>query len=186
MRKSLKITNRISGITNAFVQSIIPTVEPTANERIQALEILGQKNNASKLECVYCGDKASDWDHLRPLVKQKKPSGYINEIRNLVPSCGKCNQSKSGQDWLKWMRSNAKMSPTTRLIKDIDSRIEKLLMFEAWANIKPYNIEECVDKDLWDNYWKTLKKIEELMFEAQNQSIKIRFEIQKSIDNQKS
>jgi hypothetical protein len=28
------------------------------------------------------------------LVEEKEPIGYISEIRNLVPVCGKCNQSK--------------------------------------------------------------------------------------------
>ena len=43
-------------------------------------------------------------DHLRPLVKDKEPTGYISEIHNLVPSCGKCNQSKGNKEWKAWMR----------------------------------------------------------------------------------
>ena len=49
--------------------------------------------------CAYCGDKASDWDHLRPLVVKRRPTGFISEIANLVPACGKCNQSKGNSPW---------------------------------------------------------------------------------------
>jgi len=92
MPTPMKITGRSSSITNAFINSIIPVVLPSAEEVKQALEILGM--TAETFQCAYCGSIASEWDHLRPLVKGKKPTGYISEIHNLVPSCGKCNQSK--------------------------------------------------------------------------------------------
>jgi len=38
------------------------------------------------LQCSYCGTPATEWDHLRPLVMNKKPTGYISEIHNLVPA----------------------------------------------------------------------------------------------------
>ncbi|TET40105.1 MAG: HNH endonuclease, partial [Dehalococcoidia bacterium] len=81
--KPMKITGRTSTITNSFVTSIIPSIEPTEEEIKECLEILGLDPN--DLCCAYCGDKATEWDHLRPLVKDKKPTGYISEIRNLVP-----------------------------------------------------------------------------------------------------
>ena len=96
-RKPLTITSRSSSITNCFVQAIIRSIEPTDAEVDEALAVLGMSRE--ERSCVYCGATATDWDHLRPLVKDRRPTGYINQIRNLVPSCGPCNQSKSGADW---------------------------------------------------------------------------------------
>ena len=81
-------------------------------------------------QCAYCGGVASEWDHLRPLVKDKKPTGYISEIHNLVPSCGKCNQSKGNKEWKTWMLSTARLSPTARGIKDISARVKRLEAYE--------------------------------------------------------
>src|SRR5687767_102420 len=84
--------SRKSSITNAFVNSLIPVIEPSAAEIAEALTILGM--TVEDVRCAYCGDVASEWDHLRPLVVGRRPTGFISEIGNLVPSCGKCNQSK--------------------------------------------------------------------------------------------
>jgi hypothetical protein len=68
------------------------------------------------LRLLWRGD--DNWDHLRPLVKNKLPTGYISEIRNLVPSCGPCNQSKGASDWRAWMRGKARGSPTLDVVLD--------------------------------------------------------------------
>ena len=114
MPKSMKITGRSSSITNAFFNGIIPSIEPSIPQIEKVLEILNiDKDN---ITCSYCGDKATEWDHFRPLIINKKPTGYISEIHNLVPSCGKCNQSKGNKDWNTWINSDAKLSPKTRNI----------------------------------------------------------------------
>ena len=78
----------------------------------EALAILGM--DESSFCCSYCGDTASEWDHFRPLVKDRKPTGYISEIHNLVPACGKCNQSKGNKEWKTWMLSAAALSRKQR------------------------------------------------------------------------
>ncbi len=83
MPTPMKITGRSSSITNAFINSIIPVVLPSAEEAKRALEILGM--TPETFQCAYCGSVASEWDHLRPLVKDKKPTGYISEIHNSYP-----------------------------------------------------------------------------------------------------
>jgi len=123
-RKPLKITSRTSSITNSFVQAVIPSIEPTFEEVDEALAVLGMTRD--DVHCVYCGGMATDWDHPRPLVRNKRPTACINEIRNLVPSCGPCNQSKSGADWHAWMTGAAPGSPATKRVPDIAERIECL------------------------------------------------------------
>jgi len=78
-QKLLKITSRASSITNSFVQAIIPSYPPSAAEVQEALHVLGMESD--NLECVYCGAPATDTDHLFPLVRGKKPTGYLHEQR---------------------------------------------------------------------------------------------------------
>ena len=104
--------SRKSSITNAFVNSVIPVIQPSLDEIEQALFILGMA--PSDVRCAYCGDENTEWDHLRPLVLDHRPTGFISEIANLVPSCGKCNSSKGNKPWRSWMLGKARHSPTTR------------------------------------------------------------------------
>src|ERR1039457_7082974 len=115
------MVSRKSSITNAFVNSVIPTIVPTADEIEESLRILGMDHN--DVRCAYCGDGSSEWDHLRPLVVNRRPTGFITEIANLVPACGKCNQSKGNKDWKEWMRGSAAQSPARRGVLDIEERI---------------------------------------------------------------
>lgn len=171
-RKPLKITSRTSTITNAFVQAIIPNAVPTAPELQEVLVFFGMTD--SNKSCVYCGVPATDWDHLRPLVRLKRPTGFLNEPRNIVPACGPCNQSKSGADWQKWITSKAKGSPATKNVADLERRVEKLRAFEQWGNISAIKFEDTVPSDVWNAYWALHLEIVKKMEEAQVEADKIR------------
>ena len=120
-----------------------------------------------RIECAYCGDKFTDWDHLRPLVRNERPTGFINEIRNRVPACGPCNQSKSGSEWRRWIEGDAKKSPKSRQIKDLNIRIRRLEAFERWGSIKPLDLSRFVDPQIWQKHWSRLEDIHKKMRAAQ-------------------
>lgn len=164
-RKPLKITSRTSSVTNSFIQAIVPHIEPTDDELEEALRILGMTPGART--CAYCGTSATDWDHLRPMVRGRRPTGYIHEIRNLVPACGPCNQSKGASDWRKWMRGSARGSPKTRGIPDLQERIAKLERFEQWGNVQPLPLRDLAGAEQWDAHWANLATIEQHMKSAQ-------------------
>ena len=171
-RKTLKITSRTSSVTNGFVQAIIPCLHPTDEESAAALAVLGIDPN--KLTCIYCGASATDWDHLRPLVKGKRPTGYFTGVQNLVPACGPCNQSKGGQEWRVWIQGPAKGSPKSRGIADLPSRVATLEAFETWSAHDRIAMREIVGADAWDQYWARLQTIEDLMQAAQREAVSIR------------
>jgi hypothetical protein len=151
------MVSRGSSITNAFVNTLIPQIEPTTEEIETALSILGI--NPEEPQCAYCGDGMTEWDHLRPLVENKRPTGYISEIANLVPACGKCNQSKGNKPWRTWILStSAKRSPTARGKVDVAERTARLEAFELWREPTKINIEAIIGKDQWDEYWRLLEK----------------------------
>ena len=169
------ITGRRTSIRNVFVAAIVPLVRPTADEIRQTLEIL--QLDPVNLRCSYCGDKATEWDHLRPLVNAGKPTGYPSSIQNLVPSCGKCNQSKGSSDWQQWMLGKARHSPSTRGIPDIKERVERLQRFESWSRCVPINVKGLVAPELWAKYYRIQDEILDKMRDAQKLALQIAHEI---------
>lgn len=58
-----------------------------------------------ELECVYCGNEASTWDHLYSLVQKGAFTGYGHQLGNLVPCCKKCNSSKGSKNYSNFIDS---------------------------------------------------------------------------------
>jgi hypothetical protein len=172
LRVPLKITSRTSSITNSFVQAIIPIVSYSEEQRAEALAKLGM--TIENLSCVYCGSPTTDWDHLRPLVRNSRPTGYISEIRNLVPSCGPCNQSKGAADWKAWMMGKARGSPTTRGVGNVADRVSCIEKFVSWGNISPMQFEEMVPREMWRDYWDQLSAVTNAMRAAQEKATLVR------------
>jgi hypothetical protein len=177
----MKITGRSSTITNAFVNSIIPVAPPTDSDIETALSILGMTH--STIECSYCGDTHSEWDHLRPLVKDKMPTGYISEIQNLVPSCGKCNQSKGNKDWQNWIVSDANKSPRSRGITDVDARIDRLNGYMSWLAPTTIDFKAVVGNELWQKHWDNCRGIHSQLVESQIISNQIKEKLSQATTN---
>jgi hypothetical protein len=172
MPRRVKITGRSSTITNSFVQAIIPRVRPSAPE---VLEILGM--TPANICCAYCGDPTTEWDHINPLVEDKKPTGYWSTIRNLVPACGKCNQSKGGGHWRERMNGPARQSPASREIADLSQRVERLDRYDRWSDVRPGDVEALVSDALWQEYQRAQKKVEDAMRDAQAVAERVREEL---------
>lgn len=168
----MTVTGRSSSITNAFITAIIPVIEPSEVEELEALRILGM--SPGDIRCAYCGEKATEWDHLRPIISNKLPTGYTTEIANLVPSCGKCNQSKGKSYWRTWMLGNAKLSPTTRGVLDIEDRVARLEAYEAWRRPLKINFEALVGPEMWGLHEQNLSDVLDLLKKSQKHAEKIR------------
>lgn len=179
MPVAVKITGRSSSITNAFYNGIIPVIEPTNDEIKEALDTLGMTEET--ICCAYCGDRYTEWDHLNPLIENKRPTGYISEIHNLVPACGKCNQSKGNKYWKTWMLSDAKLSPTTRGVNDIDYRIKKLEQYVQKYQPKQYDFRAIVGDELWKQHNQNCDTIQKMMKDSQELSDRIKMIIAESI-----
>ncbi len=161
----MKITGRSSSITNAFINSIIPVIKPSEEDIKEALNVLDM--DKENFLCAYCGDGVTEWDHLRPLVINQKPTGFISEIQNLIPSCGKCNQSKGNKDWHQWIVSDAPKSPKTRGIEDIHLRIYRLNEYENWRKPTTVNFESIVGEERWQQHWINWKTVLKTMESSQ-------------------
>jgi hypothetical protein len=129
--KPPKLTARTSTLTSLFFMTLTPYIEPSAEEVDEALSVLGMERG--QCVCAYCGDIKSEWDHFRAIVENRQPTGYITEIHNLVPACGKCNQSRGNKPWREWMVSAALHSPKSRGKPDIERRTTHLEAYERWS-----------------------------------------------------
>jgi hypothetical protein len=145
-----RIDGRTSSITAAFFQAITPVTIPSDIEVEEAMSILGMKKGNCR--CAYCGDPRTEWDHFRPIVVDRKPTGYITEIANLVPACGKCNQSKGNKKWKDWIVSAAKRSPQTRVIADLDQKIKRLEAYEQWREPVRLDYAAILGEERWTAY----------------------------------
>jgi hypothetical protein len=156
------MVSRKSSVTNAAVNSIIPAIKPSIDDIAKALTILGMTPDA--VRCAYCGDPATEWDHLRPLVINRRPTGFISELANLVPACGKCNQSKRNQPWREWMLNEAaERSPAGRGLTGIDERMARLEAFEKWRSPTHLDFESLIGRDEWERYWSLVEAVIEDM-----------------------
>jgi len=178
MPTPVSIIARASSITNSFINTIIPVVPPSDDEVLEALAILGM--DPSDPCCAYCGDPPTEWDHLRPLVLNQRPTGYISEIGNLVPACGKCNQSKGNKPWRAWIESNARRSPRARGIADLSDRIERLIAYERWRDVQPIDFAAIVGEEVWAQHWANWRRVLEVMRESQEFAAGVRARIASS------
>jgi hypothetical protein len=179
MPTPVKITGRSSSITNSFVNGIIPVIEPTHKELEEACSILGMEYGVA-LHCVYCGGDVTEWDHLRPIVKNQRPTGYISEIRNLVPACGTCNQSKGNRDWRAWMEGKER----TRLRPGYEDRVLRLEHYEQWGNVQPVDLSKLVSADAWTAHWENWRRVLDVMKESQPLADQIREAIRRNYRRQ--
>jgi hypothetical protein len=175
------MVSRKSSITNAFVNTLIPQIMPTVEEIEQALAVLGM--DPIDVRCAYCGDVKTEWDHLRPLVVNQRPTGYISEIANLVPACPKCNQSKRNEGWRTWMVStSARHSPTARRKPDVDVRMAKLEDYERWkVPIRIESFEAILGAEDWAAYWQSWQKINDDLRECQRIADGLRAKIEDAV-----
>lgn len=172
------IAGRSSSITNAFFNSIIPIHEPSEEEVLEALRLLAI--DPENITCTYCGDKATEWDHLRPIITNQEPTGYITEIANLVPSCGKCNQSKGKRHWREWMLSSARLSPATRKVNDLDERVERLTLYSMWKPPTKIVFKAVVDAVLWEEHRSNWRTVLNLLQKSQELAKEIRASIEQA------
>jgi hypothetical protein len=166
MPKKQGIMSRKSSITNAFVIAVIPIVPPTLDEIRHALSILEMDH--LDVRCAYCGDPSKVWDHLRPLVIKRRPTGYITEIANLLPSCGQCNSSKRNESWRDWMLSQVDLSPTARQIADVSERIARIAKYEQWKTPRKIDFSAIIGHDEWEHYWSLCERIVDEMRQCQD------------------
>jgi hypothetical protein len=77
---------------------------------------------------------------------------FFTEKANLVPACGKCNQSKGNKDWETWIRSSAPLSPHKRGVPNLEARIQVLQRFATQFRRHKIDLSEIRKSEEWRQY----------------------------------
>lgn len=90
--------------------------------------------------CEYCRtNEAVAFDHFNPMVKKGFPTGYCNDLWNMVPACSRCNSSKGNTDCLIWLKGSAKKNPCRNMGAEDRDKI-----FQKWEAYAKACDEHCV------------------------------------------
>ena len=159
------LKGRTSTISNAFAIAITPYLLPTKEDEKafwEALEI-------HEGQCAYCLGEGNGMDHLKPLVTNGLPTGYITEIKNLVPCCSACNSAKGAKNFKDWYLSDKNLyrlhakGLSNDIIRKRYDIIEKYI-----DNIpEPLNYAEILGSELWSEFLKRRQRMIDLLREDQ-------------------
>ena len=150
----LKHYGKIRSLRGSVVRSTFKRVTAgfdnyVETDVLEAMEALAQED-LSLLRCIYCDRAASCWDHLVPAAR-----GGTHQLRNLAPSCAKCNDEKGAKTWEEYLDDAIE---TERL------RVARTLLVAYTANFSP--LQPFVSDDDQASLTKILKEIHALMESA--------------------
>ncbi|WP_120251485.1 HNH endonuclease [Sphingobium sp. YG1] len=161
------IVGRKSTFANAFASALAPHDIYTPEAVAQALRDLEQDPD-QELQCVYCEAAAATWDHVFNRVLKGEFSGHGHRIRNLVPCCRTCNESKGQKPWRNFLE--------LRNPPDKEARIRRIEQFLASAEVKPISSEVAshnADEDL-KRFLEIRSQVFDLLTEADRLAVIIR------------
>jgi hypothetical protein len=153
------VMGRKSTFSNAFASALAPHDNYKPDEVADAIKDLGQDPDG-ELHCVYCGTEAATWDHVFNRVIKGDFSGHGHRVRNLVPCCRTCNESKGQKPWRDFFE--------TRNPIDKEERVRRMEQFLGSAAAQPIGTEEMMQKagEELERFREIRSQVFELMAEA--------------------
>lgn len=134
--KPYKLMARSSTVNNAFAQALAPVDTYDAGRLESAFREMGLVNEHG-LVCTYCSRRAGSVDHLNPLVKDSKFTGWGHVFGNLVPACANCNQSKGGKPWREFVREVGVSEHLVRSLEDYEKQAPPPISQDDLAEFYP-------------------------------------------------
>lgn len=165
--RSSTIKSRKSTVASAFASALAPHDSYDQETVADAMRDLDQDPD-SELECVYCGAEAATWDHVFNRVVKGNFSGHGHRIRNLVPCCRTCNESKGQKPWRDFL--------DTRNPPDKEVRVRRMERFLGNTDAQPIDIEDMKQKAPEDFalFIEIRERVYQLMAEADELAANIR------------
>ena len=104
-------------------------------------EVLAFFFGTGEPECVYCGSEIGRWDHVVPVMQ-----GGEAVLGNTVPACPRCHDSKRDLPFEEWMVSDARWSPATRQVGDVQQRAERISAYMQHFGYAPRMLEHRLEE----------------------------------------
>jgi hypothetical protein len=107
------------------------------------------------IHCAYCdAPDPKRWDHIHPVSR-----GGDTTPGNLVPACGRCDDSKQDREIKEWASSKSKHRPQPQQLKIILDRIEE---YRATFSYSPIAFDQKLSGSQKAIYDRFRTKLEEL------------------------
>jgi hypothetical protein len=95
--------------------------------------------------CFYCGaPEPSRWDHLHAVTR-----GGDTVPGNLVPACGRCDDSKQDRTIEEWVGSKSPHRPAVSALSDLSARVSAYQREFAYVSVE---FEKRLSPDQLDSY----------------------------------
>lgn len=105
------VSRAVNNLWIASCKAMMPKPKPPTPQQLTEYKQIIKRMDL----CVYCGDAATSMDHFRAIMRFKgRPSGFCDDMWNMVPSCVTCNSSKGNRPWLTFMNRTTGKSPLAR------------------------------------------------------------------------
>ena len=128
---------------------VLPMIERVLNDCLGRREFGPEEQEAVLVfffgdglpACVYCGNsEIKRWDHIVPIKE-----GGETVLGNMVPACGRCDDSRRDRPFDEWAMGNARWSLKSRGVPDIQQRIDHIRDYIQHFDYKPSTLEERLD-----------------------------------------
>jgi hypothetical protein len=107
------------------------------------------------IRCFYCDAiEPTRWDHLHAVSR-----GGDTVPGNLVPACGRCDDSKQDRDVEEWINSKSKHRPASERLRILQSRIEAYQRHFAY---NPVEFEKRLSAEQLSRYRRFREQVETL------------------------
>lgn len=98
-----------------------------------------------EVRCFYCdAPEPARWDHLHAVSR-----GGDTMPGNLVPACGRCDDSKQARDVEAWARSKSKHRPSLERLPTLQAQIEA---YQRHFGYDPGEFEQKLSQEQRDRY----------------------------------
>ena len=105
--------------------------------------------------CIYCGSThATRWDHLIPVTE-----GGDTVLGNLVPACGRCDDSKQDRDYIHWLDSPSRHNPTIANPSRRQAVLDAVAAYRAKFHYAPQDFEARLTEPQLHTYKEFLQRL---------------------------
>lgn len=117
-----------------------------------------------QIHCAYCdAPNPTRWDHIHPVSR-----GGYTVPGNLVPACGRCDDSKQDREIEEWVSSKSKHRPKAEQLQSI---LDRIRAYQSAFPYSPVEFEKRLTEAQRAIYQRFRQKLDELRDQMQRDGL---------------
>jgi hypothetical protein len=134
-----------AGLGLSMIDRSVKEMHATRCTRAELQTIRQYFQNNGGLKCIYCGsEEPTRWDHLHPVSR-----GGDTVTGNLVPACGRCDDSKQDREVEEWVQGTSPHRPAHAELARIQADI---LRYRGQFHYEPVEFEAKLSEEQKKTY----------------------------------